>query len=150
MAKPIVRFSKYMITASVVVIIIVIGFVIYGQMMGTPSGLSEANAKLLRQVDSLLPQRQAIIETRSHYIDSVARSLEARSATRPLSLQYADYKQLFMQSHLVKFSYSLEFPRRMMALADRMADPARKAEAQAYLAYSMSVSYTHLTLPTIA
>ena len=87
MAKPIVRFSKYMITASVVVIIIVIGFVIYGQMMGTPSGLSEANAKLLRQVDSLLPQRQAIIETRSHYIDSVARSLEARSATRPLSLQ---------------------------------------------------------------
>ncbi len=137
MAKPIVRFSKYMITASVVVIIIVIGFVIYGQMMGTPSGLSEANAKLLRQVDSLLPQRQAIIETRSHYIDSVARSLEARSATRPLSLQYADYKQLFMQSHLVKFSYSLEFPRRMMALADRMADPARKAEAQAYLAYSM-------------
>lgn len=137
MAKPIVRFSKYMITASVVVIIIVIGFVIYGQMVGTPSGLSEANAKLLRQVDSLLPQRQAIIDTRSHHIDSVARSLEARSATRPLSLQYADYKLLFMQSHLVKFSYSLEFPRRMMALADRMADPARKAEAQAYLAYSM-------------
>ena len=137
MAKPIVRFSKYMITASVVVIIIVIGFVIYGQKMDAPSGLSETNEKLLRQVDSLLPQRQAIIERRSHYVDSVARSLEAHSATRPLSLQYADYKRLFLQSHLLKFSDSLEFPRRMMALADRMADPARKAEAQAYLAYSM-------------
>lgn len=100
--------------------------------------MSARNESGLSTIDSLI----RLHDTITARFESTIRAEEARltrsASSLPPAELYWGWKRLYQRSHLFKFDYSVRYSQRMLSVAQRMNDPARRIEALTLYGYSMA------------